>query len=301
MRRLWFRIQNFLFKTSMRVFMPDLARQMRAEGAFGLEEPVSGPLRIEDYMRVEDNGADLTIFAFSGLDVLYAGLARFEFQNVLKRLEGAANLVFLRDVHRLGFHLKPDGAPGGLAFFESEIRRVMEELGAARNVAIGSSIGGSAAFYFGAKCGMEQLIIFGAAFTMDGYTRPATALRTVFDLKKLCTEPRAYMEMLLVTIGAAWARRQLERKVGRAHVGNPIEVYAAADPKPGISLFYGATAWPDVAHALMIADYPEVCLHPLPTGRHNTPAFLKRRGSLGELIARELRAAPGPVRSGSAV
>jgi hypothetical protein len=275
----------------MRIFMPDLARQMKAEGTLDVFGQEKRELQETDYIRVIDNGADVTIFAFSGLDVLYAGLARFEFQNVLKRLGKDANMVFVRDIHRLGFHLTPDGTPDGGEFFVQKINEVKAQLGASHNVAIGSSIGGSAAFYFGSRCGMEQLIIFGAAFTVDGYTKPSTALRTFTDFKKLFTEPSAYFELVLVTIGASWARRQLINRVGEEKLGNPLQAYAETDPKPRITVFYGGTAWPDVAQALMLKDYPTAYLNPLPTGRHNTPAFLKKHGSLGDLIGREIRAA----------
>lgn len=275
--------KNAAFRGALALFMPDLARQMRAEGVFD-----AGPLSDADCVLVEDHGADLTLVAFSGLDVLYAGLARYEFQNTLRALGRKANFVFVRDPHRMGFHLRPDGAPGGLAHYEDALHDALERLGAARNVAIGSSIGGSAAFHFGTRCRMDQILIFGAAFEVDAFTRPRVLLRTLLDLPKLLREPRAYFEMLVVTAGAAWAGRNLRRRFGAENVANPLRAYDEAEFRPEVTLFYGETAWPDAAQARKLAAYPGARVVPLPTGRHNTPAFLKARGELADRIAAEL-------------
>jgi pimeloyl-ACP methyl ester carboxylesterase len=221
--------------------------------------------------------------------VLYAGLARYEFQKVLHSLNLQANFVFVRDVHRIGFHLRPDGSPGGLAFYEEHLRDVMQRLGSSRNIAIGSSIGGGAALYFGTRCAMSQLIIFGAAFTLDGFTAPGTLLKTIFDVKKIFVEPRAYAEMLIVSISALWGSRQLAKRFGAENVARPLDVYRAAEPRPMVTLFYGATAWPDVRQAAMLGAIPGTTLIPLPTGRHNTPSFLKQHGRLADAIAQAIQ------------
>lgn len=281
-------IKNSGFRGAMRLFMPDLARQMQAEGVFDAN---SGVYTEADCIRVEDNGADITVLAFSGLDVLYAGLARYEFQNALHALGKSANYVFVRDPHRIGFHLTPEGHPGGLPFYEALITRTMKALGAGRNIAIGSSIGGSAAFYFGTRCRMDQVLIFGAAFEVGTFTKPRMLARTIFDVPKLFREPRAYFEMLIVSIAAGWAGRQLTRRFGAENVARPLEVYAATKHRPDITLFYGETAWPDAAQAQQLAAISDARLVPLPTGRHNTPAFLKQHGQLSACLAREIDAA----------
>lgn len=290
-------IKNSGFRGAMRLFMPDLARQMQAEGVFDAN---TGVYTEADCIRIEDNGADITVLAFSGLDVLYAGLARYEFQNALHALGKSANYVFVRDPHRIGFHLTPEGNPGGLAYYEALITRTMSALGATRNIAIGSSIGGSAAFYFGTRCRMDQVLIFGAAFEVGTFTKPHILARTLCDIPKLFREPRAYFEMLIVTIAAAWAGRQLTRRFGAENVARPLDIYAATTHRPDITLFYGATAWPDAAQAQQLAAISNARLIPLPTGRHNTPAFLKQHGQLSACLAREIdlalqSAAPVPL------
>ncbi|MBI2422927.1 MAG: hypothetical protein HYV27_08880 [Candidatus Hydrogenedentes bacterium] len=289
MGALWKKIENKLTQVSLRAFMPDLARQMQAEGTFDIGNVGNIQVTRDDYLKIVDNGADVTIFAFSGLDVLYAGLARFEFQKVLNELGYEANFVFVRDLNRIGFHLTPDCKPGGLEFYENVIRETKEQLGAPYNIAIGSSMGAFAAFNFGTRCGMDQIIMFGAAFAVDGYTSWRGIFRTFFDAKKFFTEPRAYFELVLVTIGACWVYRQMVKWVGNANIAAPLRLFHELDHKPRITLFYGATAWADAGAAESIRSYPNVRLIPLPTGRHNTPAFLKQRGDFAESIAAEIR------------
>jgi len=290
MKELIYTIKNTLYRGGMRIFMPDLARQMAAEGNLAL--PKDGEAPSLEYIKVEDNGADTTIFAFSGLDVLYAGLARYEFQRVLHQLGTDANFVFVRDVHRMGFQLKPDGSHGGMAFYRDEINRVKAELGSSRNIAIGSSIGGSAAFCLGSSCGLDELVLFGAAFNLDGFSGQETLWKVVRDYRLLLREPRAYFELLVVTFAARWALKNLEKRFGIDNIPKPLEVYDSAPRKPAITLLYGESSAPDVGQAELIRDFPRTRLVPLPTGRHNTPAFLKERGELADRIAHALANPP---------
>lgn len=285
-----YKIKNFGYRSGMRILMPDLAQQMESDGLLDL--PKEGETPKIEYMKVEDNGADLTIFAFSGLDVLFAGLARYEFQKVLRELGTQANFVFLRDVHRMGFQLKPDGSTGGTAFYRDEINRVKAELGASRNIAIGSSIGGSAAFGFGVACEMDELVLFGAAFNFDGFAASNMIWKCAQDWRKLLTEPQAYVELLIVTLAARWARKTFAARIGEENVPMPMQWYEAAEKKPAITLLYGATSWPDAAQAALLDGFPRTRLVPLPTGRHNTPAFLKARGELAPRIAEALANVP---------
>lgn len=290
MSAITYRIKNLGYRFGMRMFMPDLARQMELEGMLDL--PKEGDTPKVEFMKIENNHADITIFAFSGLDVLFAGLARYEFQKVLRDLNLKANFVFLRDVHRMGFQLTPDGQPGGPAFYIDAIQRTMKDLGAARNIAIGSSIGGSVAFAFGSAAGMDELVLFGAALNMDGFSAPGMVRKCLFDYRQLFREPRAYAELLIVTLAAGWARKSLAQKVGEENLSMPLDAYAQAPRKPAITVMYGNTAWPDVGQAQIIKDYPRTRLVPLPTGRHNTPAFLKARGELSTYIASAIANVP---------
>ena len=83
----------------------------------------------DEYIRVEDRGADLTVFVFSGVDALFTGLARFEFLKIFERIQGDYNLVFFRDVRRLAYHVTPTGEPGGLDFYADKVDELRERLG----------------------------------------------------------------------------------------------------------------------------------------------------------------------------
>lgn len=287
MGNILYTLKNFGYKFGMRLFLPDLAKEMSREGM--LELPKTDEVPTGEYLKVENNGADVTIFAFSGLDVLFAGLPRYEFQRVLRQLGTDANFVFVRDLNRLAFHLKPDGSPGGVEFYSGLIRKTKEELGASRNIAIGSSVGASAAFAFGVKAEMEDLILFGPLFKVEGFADPKMVWKCAFDLKKLFTEPSGYMEGLIVSLAGRWARKNLDRKLGVENVIDPLKWYQEAKKKPRITLIYGERSWPDQSQAAYLKEDPGTRHVALPTGRHNTPAFLKKRGKLADCVAEALQ------------
>ena len=292
-----YRIKNALYRSGMRILMPDLARQMLEEGNFSLPKDSAlsgeGAAPPPEFIHIENRCANVTIFAFAGLDVLYAGLARYEFQRVLHQLDIDANLVLVRDVRRMGFQLKPDGSPGGPEFYAAELLRVKETLAASRNIAIGSSIGGTAAFMFGTLCEMDEVILFGAAFNLDGFCARSMLRRTTLNIRLLLTEPRAYVELLVVTLAARWVRRSFVGSIGEENISKPVELYDKAAVKPAITLFYGIGSLPDKSQAMLLLGYPKTRLIPLSTGRHNTPAYLKQQGKLTASIAEALNNPPG--------
>jgi hypothetical protein len=292
-----YRIKNGLYRSGMRILMPDLARQMLKEGNLSLPKdsaaPAEGATPPPEFIHIKNRGADITVFAFAGLDVLYAGMARYEFHRILHQLHIDANLVLVRDVQRMGFQLKPDGSPGGPEFYGAELLRVKNLLGATRNIAIGSSIGGSAAFFFGTLCEMDEVILFGAAFNLDGFSTRSMLRRTALNIRLLLTEPRAYVELFVVTLAARWARKNFISRIGEENISKPLELYENAAVRPAITLFYGVESLPDKSQAMLLLGYPETRLIPLPTGRHNIPAFLKQQGILTARIAEALNNPPG--------
>ena len=276
----------------MRIIFPDLVRELKLEGNFQLDslDPVAS-LTDADFMRIEDNGADVTIFAFSGVDVLYAGHSRYHLMAVVKRLGrrfGGANFVFLRDCRRLGFMLRPDGKPGGWDFYADVVSSTMSDLGATHNVAIGSSYGGSVAHYMAYRCGMQQVITFSALFNADSYLRMKNILKSLFNLKQLVKEPRGYLEVLLVTGSTSWCFKMLKETVGLEDTPDLVADYGSLENKPAVTLFYGDASPPDAAQAQLMSGFSDVKLVPVPTGRHNTPGFLYSQGKLGSAIAGEI-------------
>ena len=280
---------NAAYRVIMRLFLPDLLKQLEMEGLLDGDILRPEDTADKDYIRIFDNGADTTIFSFSGLDALYAGLARYEFSRAVMRSGVEANYVFLRDNLRTGFFVRPDGGPGGYDFYEAVIHKAMEELDSTYHVALGSSIGGASAMHFGTRCGMDQLLLFGATITRNGYSTPGVILRSYCNLWNLIRDPRGYFETNLVILAAQWAARRIRGFAEKeADWPEPIATYRKAVQRPLATLFYGVRAYPDARHAAMMAEFPEAVVRPLQTGRHNTPAFLTERGELGKALAEEI-------------
>lgn len=242
-----------------------------------------------DHVLVENHGSDRTIFSFAGGALLYAGVPAFEFRKMLSQAgRGAYNLVFFRDVSRLSYHVRPDGAPGGLEFYESEIRRISEELGSRHHVAIGGSAGAAAAFYFGTRCGFKRVIAFNVPFPLKHWNSVRAQCENYFNLWKLVRHPPEYVENALLSLVTVIVEAQIRRASGSAGVWEPLETYCTSPVRPTATLFYGERCKPDARNAARVKDTPELRLVPLPVGLHNCATYLKRRGELAEAIQREL-------------
>lgn len=265
--------------------MPGLARQMALDGTLDLN-----PDKMPEYIRIIDNQADTTIFVFSGLDVLFAGYARYEFGQILRHLRKRCNFVFLRDVYRMVYHVTPDGEWTGVEFYRKKVEEAQARLGAKHNIALGSSTGGTAAFYYGTICNMNKIIVFGPTFPHTVYTSWTSRLRSFFNLRMLLTEPRSYIELIVVTLGAVSTVHSLARNVPQEEAVDVLESYRQGRPRPPVTLFYGKRCRPDSLTARILSEFPEVKLVALDTGRHNTPEYLNKRGELGPRIVEEVEA-----------
>ena len=279
---------NNITRAVMRMIMPDLAKQMEAEGVFNFTNATKAKEEDRNYLHVVDRGADVTVFVFSGIDVLYAGLARFEFQSLFRKVGRDFNLAFFREVSRTAYHLMPDGKPGGLEFHMAELLKVKKELGASYNVGIGSSTGGSAALYFATHGNFDHVIAFGPLVSPDAYTNFRVRLRAVFNVKQLLHEPVAYFELLVVSIAAGIFSGELKRRTGEVNITSPLVDFAASSKRPRTTIIYGCECPPDAYHAEAFGQYPEVNVIPLETGRHNSPAWLKERDDLEGIMVSEL-------------
>ncbi len=277
-------IKNILFKWATRLFLPHLARHMEQEGTFDLDKCA------EDYIHIEDCGSDKTIFCFSGMAVLFAGMPQFEFRRILKRHHKDFNLVFFRDTRRMGYYVAPDGSGNGLAFYENKVREVSRRLGSIYNVAVGASGGGTMAMYIGARLGFDHVVAFSPALNPGLYTSHASLLHSLFDVKSLVSQPRAYIESILVTVAGGYIVRKIRRKAGPFPTVEGVYRSISGKP-PRVSVFYGGHCWIDGRQAGLVSDMPDVRLIPLDTGHHNCPAYLKKRRELGTTIAREIREA----------
>jgi hypothetical protein len=284
-------IANSLYKWLARTFVSDVAKNMEREGTFDLN--ADEQLKGEDlpHVLVEDRGSDVTIFSFAGMAVLFAGLPVFEFRKLLKQNGADYNLVFFRDIRRSAYVMKPDGTAGGPDFFRQEVERIKAELGSKYNVSIGASAGGAMAFHMARICDFDQIITFSPVLCRDVYTPWRRQLRHYFDIPKLIREPQAYMEVVLMTLGALAITRKVDKNIKNHPWRNVINDYreTEAEKRPRATIYYGETNSPDGLTASMFSDIPEVKTVPVPTGRHNCAAVLKARGEMGDAIMNEIR------------
>lgn len=277
------------FKILTRLFLPSLARNMEQEGTFQVFEGNSAVSDENEYFRVYDNGADVSIFVFSGMDVLFAGEPRFEFRKQLEGIGHPANFVFIRELRRTAYHSSPSGAPDGLEYYTRKVNELKSRLGARVNIAMGASGGGSAAFYFGARCGFDHAIGFSPAFPSTVWTGWKPQLRAIADIGLLVTRPLDYIEVILVALAANVIMFTLAKTFGGDVYWDVYERYRDAVPRPTGTIIYGKRCRPDSAQAKLMESIPGVKLVALPTGRHNGPGFLKERGELAALLANEIR------------
>lgn len=286
-------LTDFIFKWTLKIIQPAEARRMEQDGALALPK-VSGALPEDmDFVYIDDQGADLTVFAYSGMDSLFAGRARYEFRKLFSSLDVPCNLVCFRDPRTVAFHIGFDGVTPGIDYYSARTKEIMEQLGARYNVALGSSSGGQAAFAFATRCKMDKIIAFAPAFPHSVYRAPMNVVKSLLNLRNLFTEPQAYIETLIVTIAVIWMEDVTAR---RARLAEPLKIWdtwswyeAAGDERPPASVYYGQRSLPDVRQARMLSQFPQVTLTAVDTARHNCPAVLLKRGQLQDVLAAELQ------------
>lgn len=296
-------ITNVVFKWVLRIIQPNEAKRMEQDGPIALPKLKGDLPEGTEYVFIDDQGADTTVFAYSGMDALFAGRARYEFKKIFRSLSVPCNLVCFRDPRTFAFHLSLDGKGKGIDFYAEKTREIMEQLGATHNVALGSSSGGMAAFTFGTLCCMDKVIGFSPAFPHAVYRGPAHIFHSLFNFRALFREPQAYIEVLIVTLSAYWledvALKRLKRSI-------PLEVWdtwgiyeGAGDERPQATVYYGTRSRPDARQAKMLAAaFPEqVRLEALDTGRHNCPAVLLQEGRLAEVLDHEIQLVSAPAKT----
>lgn len=296
--------KNFIFKWSVRLLQPKAAKRMEEDGALTMPA-IDGPMENDtDYILIDDRGADLTVFAYSGLDALFAGRARYEFRMLFRKLGVKCNLVCFRDLRRTCFYVAHDGTPHGLEFYTEKTKEIMEKLGSKYNVALGSSSGGEAAFVFATRCKMDKVIAFAPVFPHSVYRAPMNILRALLNFKVLFTEPEAYIEIFIVTMAIMWMEDVALKRVRRKNpklIWDTWKIYEeAGDERPEATVFYGERSGPDSRQARQAAAYfPQVKLMPVDTARHNSPAVLMKRKQLSEMLTAELQFASGEDEAGT--
>ncbi len=213
---------------------------------------------------VPRKGARATLLHFFGGGDVGAGLPL----TLLHRWFGLldANLVYLRPFNENYFlgGLPPFG-PGAAAMGQG-LRRLLEELGAARTLCYGNSMGGFAAIRFGLELGADAILGIG----------PQTIVGPDFDRE---------------------SGQDRRRRLAREFPGAPLDVrplWQASRRHPRLVTVYGDGNWDDRLQSERMAGLPNVELRPLADfDGHFLISELIRRGAYLPL----LRALTGEVPS----
>lgn len=283
-------VLNAFVKLFIRVFLPGIAKSLEEEGQFDFRDRVAGQREIDlsRYLDMEDNGSDITLICFAGMAVLYAAMPKFEFRNTLVNAGGSYNFIWVRDVHRSCYNFPPDGSPSGYAFYTRIIGDALARLKSSRNVAVGASGGGAAAFAFSGVLPMDLIVTFNPAFPLKDYCSAENTRRVLLDWKKLLFSPRDYFEVVLVTLSVHYLWRRNCRLVGEQNVIDSLASYQQKDPPAPAVVFYSDHALPDARQAMSLKDVPTITLKPVDSGRHNCMGELRQRGELGACIRDEI-------------
>ncbi len=289
-------VTNFIFKWTLRIIQPKEAKRMEQDGPIALPKLRGAMPADTEYVFIDDQGADTTVFAYSGMDALFAGRARYEFKRIFRSLSVPCNLVCFRDPRTTSFHLSLDGKSPGIDFYAEKTREIMAQLGATYNIALGSSSGGMSAFTFATMCNMDKVVGFSPAFPHTVYRGWNHYLQSLFNFRTLLREPQAYVEVLIVTIAVVWLE---DVALKRMALDPPIGVWdawgiyeSAGDTRPPATVYYGVRSPADSRQALRLAEaFPDhIHLEPLDTARHNCPAVLLQQNKLIEVLDREVSA-----------
>ncbi len=251
-----------------------------------------GSLDNEKYVLIDDRGADVTLFCFSGFAALFGGLPAFEFGKILNRTEIECNHVFVRDIRRMAYCVAPDGQHNGLEFFEEKVNEIKESLGATHNIAIGASLGGNAAMHFATRCNMDKAIAFGPTLDSHAYTRRDVWLKTLFDLPLLLRTPTAHLQTFSLVLAGTYLGKRLTKDFGPTMARYPLGAYAESEgERPPVTAFHGNGCRPDVEVAKWLSTMPDVKVVPLDTPFHNCTGYLKRQGRLSDVLKEEIEGA----------
>ncbi len=161
----------------------------------------------------------------------------------------------------------------------------MQELGSTHHLALGSSMGGNAALYFAARCGMDKAIAFSPTFPVQALCGPIAQAAAWLDFRLLIRSPRNYLTHAgLVSVNRLFYRR-LAKSIGEENIDSMYDAYLRDGPLPDANAYYGKNASYDRMNANLLAGSRSVKLFPLPTSSHNTGGYLERDGRLFSTIS----------------
>ena len=182
----------------LRVHYEDAVSTSQREKRSGLFNDMGREEEQVDQILVEDRGAPLTVFSFAGGFHLYAGKPAFEFRGLL--CDRKVNTVFIRDPLDMAYHLTPDGKPSGLDALKQQLDTIIGTLGSKDHIAVGSSVGASAALYYATQCRMNRAVLFSPSFPLEEWVAPGSLLRSSLNVKKLLTHRNEYWDTMLLSL-----------------------------------------------------------------------------------------------------
>jgi hypothetical protein len=234
-------------------------------------------------MEVCDAHSDVTIFSIGGgVEVAGRG-ATYDFRGVLLRRGARYNRVFIRDPHLSCYHATPDGKPGGLACHIGKISDMAASLGSTYNIGLGASMGASAALYFGARCGFDDVVAFSPLFPLPEFGDRWSPYRAWANVGLLVRSPSRYLfDAALISMSRMYYRRT-KQFAGEGGINPMIDEIRRSGLRRA-TIYYGSKCCTDERHARLVADCGPVRYVVLAGAGHDSSRFLKLRGELTRAI-----------------
>lgn len=254
------------------------------------QEPELSPADIANFCEVIDRHSPITVIAFAGLALGFAGLPSYEFRKSLGTIGDNCNIVLVRDVRRYWYHLTPEGEIGGLDFYTQYLQSQVQVLGTKYLITTGVSAGGFAALFFGWKLGADQILAFSPQTDLMGYhkLRPLSLLqhrRSWSDLKSF------FKEELMVAIALRRRTRLLKRKLPFIYWGG-LNAGLRINEQTQAHIYYCQDNALDAQEALKISVFPGVTLHACACNQHNVAGYLRTGGGLFTILQTAMQSAP---------
>jgi len=211
--------------------------------------------------------AGITYGAKTGSDTLivfFAGLGgnsphtKFQFVDSAKAQIDDVNRLFVRDVEKCWYQRGAPPSSHSLSDMCTGIKHYIAETGASKVVFVGSSMGGFAAILCSSLLGIGSAI----AFSPQTFVGPMTRL-AYFDFRWQKQITKTWM-----------------RSVGRERCWDLLPVLRRQTPPVGITVYFAASHRLDRAHALRLAEVPNVNLVGIEGQDHNIVRAVRDTGRL---------------------
>ena len=236
----------------------------------------------------ENRGSDITVIAFTGLAIRYGGIPQFEFKKILSQEGDCYNHIFVRDVQRSIYFRSPQGKNNGHWYYREKIKEAISHLPPSFNVTVGISSGGMAPFLLCNSLPIHQIFAFNPSFPLWQYGSE-NLLRLSLRPKALLSDPRSYVESILIVLSARLIWKRLCRIFGENSIPDVLQAYLDTRPEPpAATIFYSRHNPPDLRQAMRLCKTAGITLKPVNSARHICLKELRDSGELGPLLHQEI-------------